>query len=154
MGQYNSLQEGWERQESNPRLQGFNLALQPSQLHSQKAEAKRIERLTVYFIRRRFQDAFLVRAGQPPCLARTEGIEPSLYGYAALRERFRRPMCLSSYTTFSEAESSGVEPQLFIHLFSKQRRSPDRFTLHNVGRSGRSRTCNARSGCFTDSCPR
>jgi hypothetical protein len=23
-----------------------------------------------------------------------------------------------------------------------------------VGRSGRSRTCNARSGCFTDSCPR
>ena len=45
------------------------------------AEAKRIELLTVYFTRRRFQDAFLVRAGQPPCLARTEGVEPSLFGF-------------------------------------------------------------------------
>ncbi len=60
-------------------------------------------------------------------------------------------MCSSSYTTFSKAESSGLEPQLFIHLFSKQRRlarsatakqPSDRITIHHiaikplVGRAG------------------
>ena len=46
MRQYNIPKQGQERQESNLRLQGFNLALQPTQLHSQ-AEVKRIELLTV-----------------------------------------------------------------------------------------------------------
>lgn len=46
------------------------------------------------------------------------------------------------YTTFSEAESSGLEPQAVkLYLFSKQHPSPDRFTLlefgsNLVGRAG------------------
>jgi hypothetical protein len=44
-GNTSSLIQGWEWQESNPRLQGFNLVLQPSQLHSQEAEDRGIEPL-------------------------------------------------------------------------------------------------------------
>ena len=53
---------GREWQESNPRLQGFNLALQPTQLHSQQ-------------------------------LARTEGLEPSLFGFV---DRDVHPVTLRS----------------------------------------------------------
>ncbi len=63
---------------------------------------------------------------------------------------FRRPRCSSSYTTSSKAESSGLvrpaspkeKPQLFIHLFSKQRRfaqsvySPYDSNKQVVGRAG------------------
>jgi hypothetical protein len=45
-------------------------------------------------------------------------------------------MCYPVTPRSYEAESSGLEPQLLIHLFSKQRRSPDRFTLHVAVQTG------------------
>lgn len=58
-------------------------------------------------------------------MARTEGLEPPLFGFV---DRRVHPVTPRSH----QAESSGLEPQLFIHLFSKQRRSPDRVTLHHL----------------------
>ena len=111
-----------------------------------QAEAKRIELLTVYFTRRRFQDAFLVRAGQPPYLARTEGVEPSLFGFVdrcvhpVTPRSQRRRAVDSNHNCSSICLANSAD-----HLID---------LLSIIGRSGRSRTCNARSGCFTDSCPR
>jgi hypothetical protein len=114
MRQYNFPKQGRERQASNLRLQGFNLALQPTQLHS-PTEVKRIELLTD-ITRRRFQNAFLVHTGQPPQNGENGGTRtPTL--------RFRKPTCYPVTPRSHLAESSGLEPQLFIHLFSKQRRS-------------------------------
>ncbi len=61
--------------------------------------------------------------------ARTEGLEPSLYP-AGSKLQFRRLMCYPFTPRSHKAESSGLEPQMQSHLFSKQCRSPDRFTLH------------------------
>ena len=49
----------------------------------------------------------------------------------------RNLRCYSVTPRPHAAESSGLEPQLFIHLFSKQRQFPNWFTLHRlVGRAG------------------
>lgn len=49
-----------------PASPGLQPGAKPSSATFPQTEAKRIELLTVYFTRRRFQDAFLVHAGQPP----------------------------------------------------------------------------------------
>ncbi len=142
-GNTSSLEQGWEWQGSNPRLQGFNLVLQPSQLHSHEAEDRGIVRVASPSEKPLVKDYPGLPCGKQATRPVASHLAVSSMrgkngGTRTLSLQIRNLRCNPVTPRSDKAESSGLvrepspseKPQLFIHLFSKQRQSPDRFTLH------------------------